>query len=333
MSYIIYAKPYTNAPILLAVFVNAMGDLVREVLRLKRERSAVILAHNYQRPEVQAVADFLGDSLDLSLEAAKTNAKVIVFAGVYFMAEVAAVLNPDKLVLIPDTRAGCTLVDSVRAEDIIRWRREHPDGVVVTYINSSIEVKAVSDYVCTSANCHKIIESIPRDRPVLFVPDRNLGNYIRYVTNRDNLYVWSGSCYVYDKITYEALARAAMENRGSILLVHPECSGTVDILRNAEKLGVKVRVASTQGMVKAVKESGGGSFVIATETGIINRILREVPNAKVVPALKDAVCEFMKLITLDKIHRSLRDLVYPVRVSEDLAKRARVAIMRMFEFR
>ncbi|MCC6020230.1 MAG: quinolinate synthase NadA [Thermoproteaceae archaeon] len=270
-----------------------MGDLVREVLRLKRERSAVILAHNYQRPEVQAVADFLGDSLDLSLEAAKTNAKVIVFAGVYFMAEVAAVLNPDKLVLIPDTRAGCTLVDSVRAEDIIRWRREHPDGVVVTYINSSIEVKAVSDYVCTSANCHKIIESIPRDRPVLFVPDRNLGNYIRYVTNRDNLYVWSGSCYVHDKITYEALARAAMENRGSILLVHPECSGTVDILRNAEKLGVKVRVASTQGMVKAVKESGGGSFVIATETGIINRILREVPNVKVVPALKDAVCEFM----------------------------------------
>ncbi|MCG2895050.1 MAG: quinolinate synthase NadA, partial [Vulcanisaeta sp.] len=266
-------------------------------------------------------------------EAARTNAKVIVFAGVYFMAEVAAVLNPDKLVLIPDTRAGCTLVDSVRAEDIIRWRRDHPNGVVVTYINSSIEVKAVSDYVCTSANCHKIVESIPRDRPVLFVPDRNLGNYIRYVTGRDNLYVWNGSCYVHDKITYEVLARAAMENRGSILLVHPECSGTVDILRNAEKLGVKVRVASTQGMVKAVKESGGGSFVIATETGIINRILREVPNAKVVPALEDAVCEFMKLITLDKIHRSLRDLVHPVRVPEDLARRARVAIMRMFEFR
>jgi len=164
-----------------------MGDLVEEVLRLKRERDAVILAHNYQRPEVQAVADFLGDSLDLSLEAARTNAKVIVFAGVYFMAEVAAVLNPDKLVLIPDTRAGCTLVDSVRAEDIIRWRRDHPNGVVVTYINSSIEVKAVSDYVCTSANCHKIVESIPRDRPVLFVPDKNLGNYIRYVTGRDNL--------------------------------------------------------------------------------------------------------------------------------------------------
>ncbi|PLC68281.1 quinolinate synthase [Vulcanisaeta sp. EB80] len=310
-----------------------MQGLVEEVLRLKRERDAVILAHNYQRPEVQAVADFLGDSLDLSLEAARTNAKIIVFAGVYFMAEVAAVLNPDKLVLIPDTRAGCTLVDSVRAEDIIRWRRDHPNGVVVTYINSSIEVKAVSDYVCTSANCHKIVESIPRDRPVLFVPDKNLGNYIRYVTGRDNLYVWNGSCYVHDKITYEVLARTAMENRGFILLVHPECSGTVDILRNAEKLGVKVRVASTQGMVKAVKASGGGSFVIATETGIINRILREVPNAKVVPALEDAVCEFMKLITLDKIHRSLRDFVYPVRVPEDLAKRARVSIMRMLEFR
>ncbi|MFP3486011.1 MAG: quinolinate synthase NadA [Vulcanisaeta sp.] len=310
-----------------------MQGLVEEVLRLKRERDAVILAHNYQRPEVQAVADFLGDSLDLSLEAARTNAKVIIFAGVYFMAEVAAVLNPDKLVLIPDTRAGCTLVDSVRAEDIIRWRRDHPNGVVVTYINSSIEVKAVSDYVCTSANCHKIIESIPRDKPVLFVPDRNLGNYIRYVTARDNLYVWNGSCYVHDKITYEVLARAAMENRGSILLIHPECSGTVDMLRNAEKLGVKVRVTSTQGMVKAVKESGGGSFVIATETGIINRILREVPNAKVVPALEDAVCEFMKLITLDKVYRSLRDFVYPVRVPEDLAKRARVSIMRMLEFR
>jgi quinolinate synthase len=310
-----------------------MPDLVEEVLRLKRERGAVILAHNYQRREVQAVADFLGDSLDLSLEAANTDARVVVFAGVYFMAETAAVLNPDKLVLIPDVKAGCTLVDSIRAEDVVKWKREHPNGVVVAYINSSIEVKAVSDYVCTSANCHKIVESIPRDRPVLFVPDRNLGNYIRYVTGRDDLYIWNDACYVHDRITYDVLARVAMENGNSVLLVHPECSGTVDILKDAGKLGVRVKVSSTQGMVRAVEESRGDSFVIATETGLIDRVLREIPDAKVAPALRSAVCGFMKLITLDKVYRSLRDLVYPVRVPEDIARRARVSITRMLEFR
>lgn len=298
--------------------------------KLKAERNAVILAHNYMPKEVQEVADYLGDSLDLALAAANADAKVLVFAGVYFMAETAAVLNPDKLVLIPDPSAGCTLVDSIKAEDVLRWRARNPNGVVVTYINSSIEVKAVSDYVCTSANCHKIVEAIPRDRPVLFVPDRNLGAYIKYVTGRENLEIWSGSCYVHERMTRDVLYSVAEREADAELLVHPEASGTVDLLREGR---LRVRVLSTQGMVKYVKERGRGTFIIATELGLLDRIRREAPEARLIPALEDAVCMYMKLITLDKIKRSLRELVYRVQVPEDVAKRARAAIERMLEFR
>ena len=307
-------------------------DLREAVLRLKREKNAVILAHNYQRPEVQDVADFVGDSLNLSMAATKTDARIIVFAGVYFMAETAAILNPGKKVLIPDPAAGCSLVDSVTAEDIARWRREHPNGVVVAYINSSAEVKAASDYVCTSANCLKIVEAIPRDRPVLFVPDRYLGLYIKYRTGRENLYVWDGECYIHAKISAQRILEAVKANPDAELLVHPECGCGTACLLELPKYGVEARFLSTEGMIRRVRESPAKKFIVATETGIIVRMRREAPGKEFIPAAPDAVCDYMKLTTLRKVYRSLRDEVYVVRVPDHVAERARAAIMRMFEF-
>lgn len=307
-------------------------ELKEAVLKLKREKNAVILAHNYQLPEVQDVADFLGDSLNLSLAAAKTDARIIVFAGVYFMAETAAILNPGKKVLIPDPGAGCSLAASVDVEAVRRWRERNPGGVVVAYINTYAEVKALADYVCTSANCLKIIEALPRDRPVLFLPDKYLGMYIAARTGRQ-IDIWDGECHVHAKLTSRRIYDLARVFKDAEFLVHPECGCGTACLLDLPKLGVGVKFLSTEGMVRYVKESPSRRFVVATETGIIYRMKKEVPDKEIIPAAEDAVCEYMKMTTLEKVYRSLRDEVYEVKVPEEIAKRARVAIERMFEFR
>lgn len=302
-------------------------DLKAEINRLKREKNAVVLAHNYQLPEVQDAADLLGDSLDLSIAAAKTNARMIVFAGVYFMAETAAILNPNRKVLIPDPSAGCSLVDSVDNDYIVQWRRRHPDGVVIVYINTSAYTKALADYVCTSANCLKIIESMPSDKPILFLPDKNLGLYIREKTGRE-MEIWDGECYVHAAIKEGDVLSLMAAYPDAEVMAHPECACGVPLLRRAPT----VRFLSTQGMVKYVKESPRRRFIIATEKGILYRMAKEAPGKELIPAWEGAVCKYMKRINLEKVYRSLRDEVYEVRVDPEVARRARSAIERMFQF-
>lgn len=306
-------------------------DLVGEVLRLKREKGAIILAHNYQRPEVQEVADYVGDSLNLSLAARNTQAKMIVFAGVYFMAETAAILNPDKKVLIPDPNAGCSLAASVDVDAVRRWKEKNPNGVVVAYINTYAEVKALADYVCTSANCLKVIESIPRDRPVLFLPDKYLGAYIATKLGRE-IEIWDGECHVHAKLTAPTILTKVKLYRDAEVLVHPECGCGTACLLELPKMGVEPKFLSTEGMVKYVKQSPAKRFIVATETGIIYRMAKEAPGKEYIPAAEDAVCEYMKMITLEKVYKSLRDEVYEVRVPPEIAARARAAIERMFQF-
>ncbi|MCU7786913.1 quinolinate synthase NadA [Pyrobaculum sp. 3827-6] len=305
--------------------------LAEKVLELKKLKNAVILAHNYQLPEVKAVADFIGDSLNLSMEAAKTRADIIVFAGVLFMAETAAILNPDKKVLIPDPGAGCSLASSVDVEAVKQWREKHPNGVVVAYINTYADVKALADYVCTSANCLKIVEAIPRDRPVLFLPDKYLGMYIAARTGRE-IDIWEGECHVHAKITYPRILAKVMLYRDAEVLVHPECGCGTACLVELPKLGVQPRFLSTEGMVRYVKTSPAKRFIIATEVGIIDRLEKEAPGKEYIPAAEDAVCEYMKLTTLEKIYISLRDEVYRVTVPPEVAEKARRAIERMLEY-
>ncbi len=305
--------------------------MFEEVIKLKREKNAVVLAHNYQRPEVQDVADFIGDSLNLSLAARNTPARLVVFAGVYFMAETAAVLNPQKKVVIPDLGAGCSLASSVDVEKVKKWREKNPNGVVVSYINTYVDVKALSDYVCTSANCLKIVESIPRDRPVLFLPDKYLGMYIAAKLGRE-IEIWDGECHVHAKLTTPAILTKVKLHRDAEVLVHPECGCGTACLLEFPKLGVEPKFLSTEGMVNYVKRSPSKRFIVATETGIIYRMAREAPGKDYIPAAEDAVCEYMKLTTLEKVYRSLRDEIYVVSVPRDLAERARLAIERMFQF-
>jgi len=306
-------------------------DLAEKVLRLKREKGAVILAHNYQRPEVQDVADYVGDSLNLSLAARNTKAKIIVLAGVYFMAETAAILNPDKKMLIPDPNAGCSLAASVDADAVRRWREKNPNGVVVAYINTYAEVKALADYVCTSANCLKIVEAIPRDRPILFLPDKHLGAYIATKLGRE-METWNGECHVHAKLTAPIILTKVKLYRDAEVLIHPECECSAVCLRELPKIGVEPKLLSTEGMVKHVKQSPAKRFIVATETGIIYRMVKEAPGKEFIPAAEDAVCEYMKMITLEKVYKSLKDEVYEVKVPPEIATRAKAAIERMFQF-
>ncbi|ACB39474.1 quinolinate synthase NadA [Pyrobaculum neutrophilum] len=306
-------------------------DYAAEVRRLKSEKNAVVLAHNYQRPEVQDVADFVGDSLNLSLAARETGASLVVFAGVYFMAETAAILNPNKRVLIPDPNAGCSLADAVDVEAVRRWRERHPGGVVVAYINTRAEVKALADYVCTSANCLKVVEAIPRDKPLLFLPDKYLGMYIAAKTGRP-MDIWDGACHVHERLTAPQILTKVKLYRDAEVLIHPECGCGTACLVELPRLGVEPRFLSTEGMVKYVRQSPARRFIVATETGIIYRMAKEAPGKEFIPASEEAVCEYMKLTTIEKVYRSLRDEVYRVAVPEEVAKRARAAIERMFQF-
>jgi quinolinate synthase len=296
-----------------------------EVKALARERGAVILAHNYQVPEVQDVADYVGDSLGLSREAAGTDAEAIVFCGVHFMAETAAILSPEKTVLIPDPDAGCSLAASITADQLRDWKAENPDAVVVSYVNTTAEVKAESDYCCTSGNAKAVIEAIPADRKILFLPDMYLGLWLENVTGR-KLEIWLGECHVHAGIRPADIERWQAEAPDAELLVHPECGCASQCMAFANG---RTHILSTEGMVKFAKESGKSRFLVATETGILHRLGKEVPGKSFEAVSERAICKYMKMITLEKLRDSLRDWKHVVSVEPAIAARARGAIERM----
>jgi quinolinate synthase len=306
-------------------------DCKHQVLALKEQRNAVILAHNYQLPEVQDIADFIGDSLALSKKAATTDADVIVFCGVHFMAETASILCPDKKVLIPDLEAGCSLASTINAHELQAWKAEHPNAVVVSYVNTTAEVKALSDYCCTSSNAVKVVNSIPKEREVLFLPDLFLGSYVTEITKRKNMYIWPGECHVHAGIKAEDINEMLATFKNADFLIHPECSCTSSTMYHISKgdLAKTGHVLSTEGMMNHARASTAKQFLVATETGILYRMQKENPDKEFIPIKRDAVCKYMKKITLEKVYNSLTQDVYEVKVPKRTADKARLAIDRM----
>ena len=310
--------------------VNA--DWMARIRRLAAERDAVILAHNYQRPEIQEAADHVGDSLALARLAAASSARVIVLAGVYFMAETAKILCPERTVLIPDAAAGCSLADSITAEQVRDWKREHPGAVVVAYVNTSAEVKAEADVCCTSANAAEIVAALPAERDVLFLPDQFLGAHVRRVTGRANLHVWLGECHVHAGISPAELRRKAAADPEAELYVHPECGcGTAALWQAGagDLPAERTRVLSTGGMLAAARSTRARSVLVATETGMLHQLRKANPAVRWEPVNPDAVCRYMKMITPQALERCLRDGVTEVRVDPDVAARARRAVEAM----
>jgi quinolinate synthase len=305
--------------------VAEMTSMQEEIRALAQERDAVIIAHNYQRPEVQDVADYVGDSLGLSRQAAATGASTIVFCGVHFMAETAAILSPEKTVLLPDLGAGCSLAASITAEQLRDWKVDHPGAVVVSYVNTTAEVKAESDYCCTSGNARQVIEAIPADREILFLPDLYLGLWLERVTGR-KLVIWMGECHVHAGIRPADIERWQAEAPDAELLVHPECGCASQAMAFANE---RTQILSTEQMINYAKRSPKERFLVATETGILHRLAREAPGKRFEPVREDAVCRFMKLTTLAKVRDSLRELRYEITVEPEIAARARLAIERM----
>ncbi|MDP6686532.1 MAG: quinolinate synthase NadA [Acidobacteriota bacterium] len=305
--------------------------LLDEIQRLKIERNAVILAHNYQIPAIQDVADFIGDSLGLSLQAQATDAETIVFCGVHFMAETAAVLCPDKTVLIPDLEAGCSLASTITASQLRTWKEEHPGAAVVVYVNCSADVKAEADYCCTSANALRIVESIPADREILFAPDMFLGEYIREHTER-TIHVWMGECHVHAAIRPADVEKQLAEHPDAELLIHPECGCVSNVMWQLSKGDLpadRTRITSTTGMIESIESSPASEFLVATETGILHQMKKRHPKWTFLPVKADAECMYMKMITLEKLAKALREGIHEVRVPKETASRARLAIERM----
>jgi quinolinate synthase len=302
-----------------------IASLHEEVKALARERGAVILAHNYQVPEVQDVADYVGDSLGLSRQAAATDAEAIVFCGVHFMAETAKILSPEKTVLIPDLDAGCSLAASITADQLRQWKSENPGAVVVSYVNTTAEVKAETDYCCTSGNAKAVIEAIPRDREILFLPDLFLGLWLEKVTGR-KLNIWLGECHVHAGIRPEDIERWQERDPEAEFMVHPECGCASQAMAFGNE---RTHILSTEAMVNFAKESPKQRFLVATEVGIIHRLEKEAPGKQFEPVNRNAFCKYMKMITLPKLRNSLRDWKFEVTVEPEIAERARGSIERM----
>ena len=302
-----------------------ISRLQDEVRALARERDAVVLAHNYQVPEIQDVADFVGDSLGLSREAAATDAAAIVFCGVHFMAETATIISPDKTVLIPDLDAGCSLAASITAEQLREWKAQHPGAVVVSYVNTTAEVKAETDYCCTSGNAKAVIEAIPADREILFLPDLYLGLWLERVTGR-RLTIWMGECHVHAGIRPQDIERWQADAPDAELLVHPECGCASQCMAFGNE---RTHILSTEGMIRFAKASPKQRFLVATETGILHRLSKEAPGKTFEAVSERAICKYMKTITLEKLRDSLRDWKHVVTVEPEIAERARGAIERM----
>lgn len=303
-----------------------------EVRRLAAQRRAVILAHNYEPPEIQDVADHVGDSLALSRLAATTDAETVVFAGVMFMAETAKLLSPDKTVLIPEPRAGCSLADSITADQLRAWKAEHPGAAVVAYVNTSVEVKAESDVCCTSANAVEVVAAIPEDREVLFLPDQFLGDHVQRVTGRDRFHVWLGECHVHAGITPSDLRDAVAADPGAAVYIHPECGCTTSAmwLAGAGDLPVdRTRVLSTGGMLEAARSETASRVLVATETGMLHQLRRANPLVLWDPVDDHAECRYMKMTTPEVLLRCLRDGTTEVHVDPGIADRARRAVEAM----
>jgi quinolinate synthase len=314
------------------------GDVSRlqhEVRALAEERNAVILAHNYQVPEVQDVAHFVGDSLGLSRRAADTDSDVIAFCGVHFMAETASILSPDKTVLLPDLGAGCSLADSITADELRSWKAQHPGAIVVMYVNTTAEVKAETDYCCTSSNAVQVVEHIRRehgdDVEILFGPDMWLGAYVERVTGR-RMQVWGGECHVHAGIRPRDISAVRAEHPDAEFMIHPECGCTTQVMEFVASGDVdpqRTHMLSTGGMLDFARGSDADTFIVATETGMLHPLAKENPGKAFVPANRAAACRYMKMITLPKLRDTLRDLGPQVRVDPQLAERARVPIERM----
>ena len=303
-----------------------------EVLKLKKEKDVVILAHNYQIPEVQDVADFVGDSLGLSRQAAKVKQKTILFCGVHFMAETAAIISPSKRVLIPDLEAGCSLSDSITVVQLRKWKKEHPDAITVGYVNTTAEIKSELDYCCTSSNAVNVVNAIPKNKEILFLPDMFLGSYVSKMTGRKNMQIWAGECHVHAGITPDDIEKKLDELKNAEFVIHPECSCTTPMMYDMAAGNYKnhqVQILSTEGMMNHVSKSDSKQFVVATETGILYRMRQKNPEKTFIPASENAECEYMKMITLDKVYRSLYDEKYEVNVPKKIADSARLSIERM----
>jgi quinolinate synthase len=318
-------------------------DDTRDQIRTKQERvrelctarNAILLAHHYQRAEVQEVADVVADSLKLARAAAKTSAEVIVFCGVHFMAETAAILLPDKTVLLPDLRAGCSLAASITAQELREWKSKVPGAVVVAYINTSAAVKAESDYCCTSANAAKVVSAIPADRPILFVPDQFLAAVVARQTGRANIVAYPGYCHVHKSIRPEQVVDMLEEHPDAELLLHPECGCVSSCMAKAMDGTLppdRTFFLSTEGMLRHIGESPASEFAVGTELGILHQLNTKYPEKTFYPVNPHAVCAFMKTITLDRVIRSLETLTPRVRVPEDIARKAKRAIDRMLDF-
>jgi quinolinate synthase len=302
------------------------------VRELARQRDAVLLAHNYQVPEIQDVADHVGDSLALSRIAAQSAASTIVFCGVHFMAETAKILAPGKTVLIPDARAGCSLAESIDAEQLRAWKAEHPGAVVVSYVNTTAEVKAETDICCTSSNAVEVVESIPAQRAVLFLPDQYLGAHVKRVTGRANLHVWAGECHVHAGINGSQLAAKAAAVPEAELYIHPECGCATSALYLAGAGAVpaeRVRILSTGGMLQAAQQTGARKVLVATEVGMLHQLRLAAPGVEFQAVNDRASCRYMKMITPAALLRSLREGVDEVTVPAEIAERARGAVQRM----
>ncbi len=302
-------------------------DLFAEIARLKKEKNAIILAHYYQDADIQDVADFIGDSLGLAQQAEKTTAKIIVFAGVHFMAETAKILNPDKKVVLPDLRAGCSLSDSCPPEKFAAFKLKHPDHIVISYINCSAEIKAMSDIICTSSNAAVIVESVPKSQPIIFAPDRNLGRYIAKKTGRD-MVLWDGACMVHEIFSLEKITKLKARNPNAKIIAHPECEQPV--------LDVADFIGSTTGLLNYTKTSKGKEFIVATETGILHQMIKASPDKTFIPAPPNNSCAcndcpHMKLNTLEKLYLCLKYEQPELNLPEELRIKALKPIRKMLE--
>lgn len=303
-------------------------DLKSEILRLKKEKNAVILAHYYQRPEIQDIADNIGDSLALAQMAAKSDADIIVMCGVHFMGETAKILCPDKKVIVPDTSAGCSLADSCPADEFADYVKQHPQHTVISYVNTSAAVKAYTDIVVTSSNAKQIVDSLPKDEKIIFGPDRNLGNYINSITGREML-LWDGACHVHEQFSINKILELKKQHGDAQILVHPECRKPVQLV--ADKVG------STQALLNYAVDSDCNTFIVATESGILHEMQKRCPNKTFIPAPPEDgkcacnECAYMKLITLEKLYNSLRYELPEIKVDEKIAERAVKPIQRMLD--
>lgn len=304
-------------------------DYAAEILRLKKEKNAVILAHYYQEPAIQDIADFVGDSLQLSYKAAEVDADLIVFAGVHFMAETAKILNPEKKVVLPDLNAGCSLAEACEAEDLQAFKEQHPDHIVVTYVNTSAAVKAISDICCTSSNAKKIIDSIPIDQPIIFAPDKNLGAYINKVTGR-NMLLWEGACIVHEAFSIEKLLTTHKAHPEAKIIAHPESEA--HILKTAAYIG------STSGLINYAKTNPAKEFIVATEAGILHEMQKEVPGKSLypAPAVEDntcacSECPYMKMNTMKKLYLCMKYELPEIHVDRDIQEKALIPIQRMLD--